>query len=191
MPKSAAPSPIASLSPHNWQWALDFVRQGGPSLVAYPDFQRAAPDAQGIWRVSDSRLARRHRSNIGTIVSDAVLIVQFMSGGRLGTVEESFVARLRPGDVFMFAGRLLQLVRIYQMTAYVRLAKAGSAALPRWNGGVIALSSTLADTMLSELDAAERGLSTAAPRCAACSPCWHYKKSGRAFLRRDCCWPKR
>jgi len=56
----------------------------------------------------------------------------------------------------MFAGRLLQLVRIYQMTAYVRLAKAGSAALPRWNGGRMPLSSTLADTMLSELDAAER-----------------------------------
>jgi ATP-dependent Lhr-like helicase len=146
----------ADLSPDNWQWALDFVRQGGPSLAAYPDFQRAAPDAQGIWRVGDSRLARRHRSNIGTIVSDAVLVVQFVSGGRLGTVEESFGARLRPGDVFMFAGRLLQLVRIYQMTAYVRLAKAGSPALPRWNGGRMPLSSTLADTMLSEFDAAER-----------------------------------
>ena len=146
----------ASLQPDGWQWALDFVRQGGPSLVAYPDFQRAAPDADGIWRVGDMRLARRHRSNIGTIVSDAVMVVQFMSGGRLGTVEESFGARLRPRDVFMFAGRLLQLVRIYQMTAYVRLAKAGSAALPRWNGGRMPLSSTLADAMLRELSAAER-----------------------------------
>lgn len=146
----------ASLQLDSWQWALDFVHQGGPSLVAYPDFQRAAPDADGIWRVGDARLARRHRSNIGTIVSDAVMVVQFMSGGRLGTLEESFGARLRPGDVFMFAGRLLQLVRIYQMTAYVRLAKAGSAALPRWNGGRMPLSSTLADAMLSELAAAER-----------------------------------
>jgi ATP-dependent Lhr-like helicase len=146
----------AALPPESWQWALDFVRQGGPSLVAYPDFQRAAPDADGIWRVCDARLARRHRSNIGTIVSDAAMMVQFMGGGRLGTVEESFGARLRPGDVFMFAGRLLQLVRIYQMTAYVRLAKAGSAALPRWNGGRMPLSSTLADAMLGELAAAER-----------------------------------
>jgi ATP-dependent Lhr-like helicase len=147
----------AALPPDSWQWALDFVRQGGPSLVAYPDFQRATPDADGIWRVGDARLARRHRSNIGTIVSDAVMVVQFMSGGRLGTLEESFVARLRPGDVFMFAGRLLRLVRIYQMTAYVRLAKAGSAALPRWNGGRMPLSSTLADAMLGELAAAGRG----------------------------------
>ncbi|MEP6604524.1 MAG: ligase-associated DNA damage response DEXH box helicase [Nitrosospira sp.] len=147
----------ADLSPDSWQWALDFIRQGGPSLVAYPDFQRAAPDADGIWRVGDARLARRHRSNIGTIVSDAAMVVQFMGGARLGTVEESFGARLRPGDVFMFAGRLLQLVRIYQMTAYVRLAKAGSAALPRWNGGRMPLSSTLADAMLGELAAAERG----------------------------------
>ncbi|MEO9061053.1 MAG: ligase-associated DNA damage response DEXH box helicase [Nitrosospira sp.] len=150
-------SAYEALPPDSWQWALDFVRQGGPSLVAYPDFQRAAPDADGVWRVADARLARRHRSNIGTIVSDAAMVVQFMGGGRLGTVEESFGARLRPGDVFMFAGRLLQLVRIYQMTAYVRLAKAGSAALPRWNGGRMPLSSTLADAMLYELAAAERG----------------------------------
>lgn len=147
----------AELSQDSWQWALDFVRQGGPSLVAYPDFKRAAPDAEGIWRVCDSRLARRHRSNIGTIVSDAAMVVQFMGGARLGTVEESFGARLRTGDVFMFAGRRLQLVRIYQMTAYVRLAKAGSAALPRWNGGRMPLSTTLADTMVGELAAADQG----------------------------------
>ena len=177
----------AALPPDSWQWALDFVRQGGPSLVAYPDFQRAAPDADGIWRVGDARLARRHRSNIGTIVSDAAMVVQFMGGGRLGTVEESFAARLRPEDVFMFAGRLLRLVRIHQMTAYVRLAKAGSAALPRWNGGRMPLSSTLADTMLGELAAAERGrYGSPEMRCAqpllALQKKWSHLPTPRSLL---------
>ena len=148
----------AQLADNDWQWALQFVRQGGASLATYPDFQRAAPDDKGIWRVPDARLARRHRSNIGTIVSDASMQVQFVSGGRLGSVEESFIARLRKGDVFMFAGRLLELVRTQQMTAYVRIAPRGSAALPRWNGGRMPLSNTLADAMLDMLEQAERGI---------------------------------
>ncbi|WAC71335.1 ligase-associated DNA damage response DEXH box helicase [Roseateles sp. SL47] len=140
-----------------WQWCLDFVRQGGPSLAAYPDYHRVVPDEQGLWRVPDARLARRHRVNIGTIVSDAAMTVQYLGGGRLGTVEEGFVARIKPGDAFMFGGRLLELVRVEQMTALVRRATAGRAALPRWNGGRMPLSSTLADAVLRELDAAHQG----------------------------------
>ncbi len=141
-----------------WQWALDFVRQGGPSLTAYPDYQRVAPDELGVWRVPDARLARRHRVNIGTIVSDASINVQYLTGGPLGSVEESFIARMKPGDAFLFGGRLLELVRIHQMTAYVRKATAGRAAVPRWNGGRMPLSNTLADAVLRELEAADRGV---------------------------------
>ena len=141
-----------------WAWCLDFVRQGGPSLAAYPDYQRVAPDDDGIWRVPDARLARRHRVNIGTIVSDASINVQYVQGGPLGSVEESFVARMKPGDCFLFGGRLLELVRIHQMTAYVKKATAGRAAVPRWNGGRMPLSNTLADAVLRELDAADHGV---------------------------------
>lgn len=139
----------------SFEWALDFVRQGGPSLAAYPDFQRAAPDEHGVWRVADARLARRHRSNIGTIVSDAAMTVQFVGGNRLGSVEESFIARLRPGDVFMFAGRKLELVLVDNMTALVRAATKGKAALPRWGGGRLPLSERLATAMLAALDEAD------------------------------------
>ncbi|GAA4430477.1 ligase-associated DNA damage response DEXH box helicase [Acidovorax lacteus] len=148
----------ARLSDAEWQWALQFVRQGGASLAQYPDFHRVVPDEDGVWRVPDARLARRHRSNIGTIVSDASLRVQFVGGATLGTVEESFVARLRAGDVFLFAGRLLELVRIEQMTAYVRRAASGQAAVPRWSGGRMPLSNTLADAMLVQFERAEQGL---------------------------------
>jgi len=146
------------LSDASWQWCLDFVHQGGPSLASYPDFQRVAPDERGVWRVPDARLARRHRVNIGTIVSDASINVQYQSGGALGSVEESFVARMKPGDCFLFGGRLLELVRLHQMTAYVKKAPAGRGAVPRWNGGRMPLSNTLADAVLRELAAADRGV---------------------------------
>lgn len=149
---------FAHLPDSAWQWALDFVRQGGASLANYPDFQRVVPDDEGIWRVPDLRLARRHRSNVGTIVSDASMQVQYLKGARLGSVEESFLSRLKPGDVFMFAGRLLELVRIEQMTAWVRRAPSGAAALPRWNGGRLPISDTLGQAMLQELQCAAQGV---------------------------------
>lgn len=145
----------------HWQWALAFVRHGGESLTAYPDYQRVEPDASGLWKVPSRRVALRHRMSIGTIVSDASLTVKFWaksgSGRSLGSVEEGFIARLRPGDCFLFAGRLLELVRVENMTVYVNRASGRKAAVPRWNGGRMPLSSELADAVVEQLGAAGRG----------------------------------
>ena len=149
---------FAELPQSSWEWALNFVRQGGASLAAYPDYQRAVPDNEGIWRVPDARLARRHRMNIGTIVSDASMVVQYMGGSKIGTVEESFAARMKPGDCFLFGGRLLELVRIHDMTAWVRRASGKRPAVPRWNGGRMPLSTTLADAVVQQLALAGEGI---------------------------------
>ncbi|MFM9927075.1 ligase-associated DNA damage response DEXH box helicase [Variovorax sp. H27-G14] len=146
-----------NLSRESWQWCLDFVSQGGASLAAYPDYRRAVPDAEGVWRVPDARLARRHRMNIGTIVSDASMAVQYLAGAKIGSVEEGFVARMKPGDCFLFGGRLLELVRIHDMTAWVRRASGKRAAVPRWNGGRMPLSNTLADAVVQQLALADEG----------------------------------
>ena len=154
---------FADLSPQAWQWCLDFVRQGGPTLAVYPDYQRVQPDDEGIWRVPDARLARRHRLNIGTISSDASMAVQFWSAGgqaggaRLGSIEENFIARLKPGECFQFAGRVLELVRVHQMTAFVKRATRKTASVPRWSGGRMPLSNTLADAMVQQLAMAAQG----------------------------------
>jgi ATP-dependent Lhr-like helicase len=149
------------LSLAQWAWALAFVRHGGLSLTAYPDYRRAEPDDQGVWRVPDARLARRHRMSIGTIVSDASIQLKFWSKGgggkQLGSVEEAFIARLKPGDGFLFAGRLLELVRVENMTAYVKRSTAKKAAIPRWNGGRMPLSSELAHAVIMRFSAAAQG----------------------------------
>jgi ATP-dependent Lhr-like helicase len=140
-----------TLSDEAWVWCLDFVSRGGASLNAYPDYRRAVPDEHGVWRVPDARLARRHRMHIGTIVSDASMVVQVVGGARLGSVEESFAARLKPGDCFLFGGRLLELVRVHEMTAWVKRASGSRATVPRWNGGRMPLSTTLADAVVQQL----------------------------------------
>lgn len=147
----------ADLSDEAWAWCLAFVSQGGASLAAYPDYQRATPDDTGIWRVPNAQLARRHRMNIGTIVSDASMTVQYLKGAKIGSVEESFAARLKPGDCFNFGGRLLELVRIHDMTAWVRKATGKRAAVPRWSGGRMPLSTTLAASMVAQLALAASG----------------------------------
>lgn len=145
------------LSPEEWGWVLDFVTRGGPALAAYPEYRRVVEE-DGLYTVPDRRVARRHRPSIGTITSDAALSVQYLTGGRLGSVEESFLARLNPGDRFIFAGKVLELEAVRDMTAYVRKARGKSGAIPRWMGGRMPLSTRLAAAVRAQLDEARRGI---------------------------------
>jgi len=141
---------FADLTAAEWSWVLDFVTRGGTALQGYPQYRRVVKTATG-YRVEDNTLARRHRMSIGTISSDTEMLVKWASGGSLGTVEESFIGRLRPGDDFMFAGRVLKLLRVKDMTAYVRASTARRTQVPRWQGGRLPLSVELADAVLEIL----------------------------------------
>ncbi|HEX4498146.1 MAG TPA: ligase-associated DNA damage response DEXH box helicase [Thermoanaerobaculia bacterium] len=156
------------LTPAEWDWTLDFVTRGGPALAAYSEYRRVV-ERDGLYTVPDRAVARRHRMSIGTITSDAALTVQYVSGGRLGTVEESFIARLRPGDRFLFAGKMLELADVRDMTARVRRAKGKSAAVPRWMGGRMPLSTELAAAVRRLLEEARDGV-FAGPEIAAMRP---------------------
>ena len=140
------------LSDAEWSWALDFVTRGGDALKAYPEYRKVERDDDGTYRVKEPAIAKRHRMSIGTIVSDAAVNVQYRGGKRLGNVEESFVARLTPGDTFVFAGTLLEFMRVENMTAYVRPGKPGSAVIPRWDGGRCPLSNEVADSIRELLE---------------------------------------
>ncbi|MGE8227266.1 MAG: ligase-associated DNA damage response DEXH box helicase [Stenotrophomonas sp.] len=135
---------FAELSLDDWTQVLQFITLGGNALQHYPEYCRVIRDADGIHRVIDHRVALRHRLSIGTISSDGALLVRMARGGALGSVEESFLSRLRPGDLFQFAGRTLRLLRLQDMTAYVRPAKQGGGVVPRWQGGRMPMSTNLA-----------------------------------------------
>ena len=138
----------AALDDASWRWALDFAARGGPALAAYPDYARII-ERFGRWYVASKAIVRKHRMSIGTITADATVDVKWLRGGRLGTVEESFIARLNEGDRFLFAGKPLILFRFDGLNAWVKRAR-GSAALqvPRWNGGRMPLSTLLSSAVL-------------------------------------------
>ena len=134
---------FAALTDAQWQAVLAFIVQGGHALQLYPEYTRVVLGGDGVYRVADRRIAQRHRLSIGTITSDGALQVKLLRGGSLGSVEESFLSRLRPRDRFQFAGRTLELVRLQDMTAYVRIAKKADGIVPRWQGGRMPMSSEL------------------------------------------------
>lgn len=159
---------FGTLTDEEWGWTIDFVTRGGESLRAYPEFQRAV-EVDGVFTVPNEEIAKRHRMSIGTIVSDAAMNVALVGGGFLGTIEESFLARLKPGDRFLFAGRPLEFVRIKDMTAYVRKASRSGNLVPRWAGGRLPLSNELSQAIREELELAKYGVIDS-PEMEAVSP---------------------
>jgi ATP-dependent helicase Lhr and Lhr-like helicase len=147
----------AGLEDDEWAWVLDFVTRGGEALRAYPEFQRVV-ERDGVYVVEDRQVARRHRMAIGTIVSDAAITVQYLRGARLGSVEESFIARLKPGDRFVFSGKPLEFVRVRDMKAWVRKASSTKGAIPRWMGARMPLSTELASALRRRLEEAGKGV---------------------------------
>ncbi len=140
-----------SISLDEWYWLLNFITTGGDSLQAYDEYRKVIIE-NGIYKVESRTIAMRHRLSVGTIVGDSSMYVRLLSGKYLGTIEEYFISRLSPGDVFWFAGRNLELVRIKEMEAQVRKSNKKSGAVPSWQGGRMPLSSQLSEMIRTKLD---------------------------------------
>ncbi len=145
-----------NLSRVDFEWTLDFIVTGGSTLHAYDDFRRVQKLGDRFVML-DEKMAKRHRFSIGTITSDASMLVRYVSGPKLGSVEEQFLSRLQPGDRFLLAGKLLELVRIADNAAWVRKAKGTPTSIPRWQGGRLPLSTQLAAAVRDRLDRARSG----------------------------------
>lgn len=146
----------SDLTDNEWQWCLQFITQGGSALRAYPQFSRVQ-EIDGFYRAAGSFAGHLHRMSIGTITSDSSVLVRFVRGAVLGTVEESFIGRLKPGSRFSFAGHTLELVRVRDMTAYVRRSNSRRGVVTQWLGGRMPLSSQLAQAVREKLTQAHAG----------------------------------
>jgi ATP-dependent helicase Lhr and Lhr-like helicase len=140
-----------NLSEDAFQWAIQFITSGGEALSAYPDFAKTVFE-DGKLKVKDKRTAMRHRLHMGTIVSDPVLTVKYLGGGRLGTIEEWFIAKLKPGDIFWFGGKVLELIQVRDMVVSVKRSNKKQGQVPQWMGGRMPLSSQLSELIRLELD---------------------------------------
>lgn len=134
---------FAYITEEEWQFCLQFISTGGQALQGYDEFHKVVPGEDGIWRVHSRKLAMRHRLSIGTIVSDTLMTIRMAGGGYLGHVEEYFISKLKPGDVFWFAGYNLELVRVEGLVVRVRKTNQQAGLVPSWMGGRMPLSAEL------------------------------------------------
>ncbi|MGB8191614.1 MAG: ligase-associated DNA damage response DEXH box helicase [Chitinophagaceae bacterium] len=141
------------LLPEEWQEILQFITAGGTALQQYDEYKKVEI-IDGLYRITSRRTAMRHRLHIGTIVSDPMMKVRFMTGGYIGVIEEWFISRLKPGDNFTLAGRNLELIMIKDMTVLVRKATGKKSIVPSWQGGRMPLSATLGKKLREKLDEA-------------------------------------
>ncbi|MGK7369093.1 MAG: ligase-associated DNA damage response DEXH box helicase, partial [Candidatus Halalkalibacterium sp. M3_1C_030] len=145
-----------TLNDKEWNWILDFLTTGGKSLTRYDEYSKVVEE-EGLYKVKDKKIIRRHRMSIGTIASDTMMKVKYLKGASLGGIEEWFITKMNPGDTFWFAGRALELVRIKDMTAYVRRSNTSKAKVPSWMGGRMSLSSNMSALLRHKLHEAIDG----------------------------------
>ncbi|MFY0671883.1 MAG: ligase-associated DNA damage response DEXH box helicase [Bacteroidia bacterium] len=139
-----------SIDDDEWNWCLNFITSGGESLNAYDEFHKVIVE-EGVFKVINRRVAMRHRLSIGTIVSDAELAVRYQDGKFIGTIEERFITRLLPGDVFVMAGLTLEFIRVKEMTVQVKPSKKKKAIVPSWGGGRMPLSAQMSEVLRNQL----------------------------------------
>ncbi len=144
---------FADMTKEEWTEVLHYIVNGGKALTQYDEYQKVEIE-NAVYKIKNRRMAMRHRMHIGTIVSDAMLRVKFVSGGFIGVIEEYFISKLNPGDVFTLAGRNLALVRIKDMTAFVEKSNSKKSIVPSWVGGRMPLSANLGRKLRETFDEA-------------------------------------
>jgi ATP-dependent helicase Lhr and Lhr-like helicase len=148
---------FADLKRSEFNHLLDFITTGGKTLAQYDEFLKVEIE-NGLFKVNSRRVAMRHRLSIGTITSDVSIRIKWLSGGSLGTIEESFISKLKPGNTFWFAGRSLEFINLKEMTAYVKKSNARKGMIPSWMGGRMPLSSQLSAVFRDKLDEVAHGI---------------------------------
>ena len=140
-----------ALSRAQWEWVLNFLVLGSQSLQTYDEYKKVEVLEDGLFKVTNRGVAMRHRFQIGTIVGDANLTVRYQKGGYIGTIEEWFISKLQQGEVFTFAGRNLEFIRIRDMQALVRNSSKKTSKVPSWMGGRLTLSAQMSELLRREL----------------------------------------
>jgi ATP-dependent Lhr-like helicase len=129
---------------------VDFVSTGGYALKSYDKYRRIVKGLDGLWRARNDETVRRHRMNVGAIVSPAMLSVRIGTGkgrnpGRkIGEVEEGYLEVLEVGDTFVFAGQVWRLMAVTGLDVMVMPAPGQDAKMPSWGGSKFAISTFLA-----------------------------------------------
>lgn len=139
------------LTYEEFQWCLNFIVYGSSSLGSYDEYKKVSIDENGRYFIDDRGIAMRHRLQMGTIVTGTDITVKYVTGGYIGSIEEYFISQLSRGDVFVFAGRTLEFVRLKGMVAQVRNSKRKKGKVVNWMGSRMPLTSQLGELLREEM----------------------------------------
>ncbi|EAZ82572.1 ligase-associated DNA damage response DEXH box helicase [Algoriphagus machipongonensis] len=145
------------LSRNDMDWLIDFITKGGASLGSYEDFLKVTLQEDGLYRVTNRRIAMKHRLSMGTIVSEAMMKVKFKNGSYLGSVEEYFISKMKIGGRFFFAGKSLELLQVKDMNAIVKVSNKKTSNVVSWMGARMSLSSKLSEKIREILEEYNKG----------------------------------
>jgi ATP-dependent Lhr-like helicase len=150
----------AGLPRDEFDAVVGFVANGGYALKSYERYAKLRPTPEGRLRLAHPRMAQAYRLNVGTIIEDEMLKVRLMrsrrgagkaagvhAGRLLGEIEEGFINGLSIGDTFVFAGEVVRLESVEDLTAFVTRASSEEPAIPSYEGGKFPLSTFLAATV--------------------------------------------
>ena len=140
--------PFRTLTRETFDRVLRYLDGGGVSLErAYRDtFGKVIINADGHLAHPRTRTTRDYFQNIGTISTESMITVK-VGRRNLGQLEESFLKRMKPGDVFVLNGRALRLVSTSILSAKAVAADGSLPTVPRW-GAKMPLASGLGDEVI-------------------------------------------
>ena len=159
-----------TLTEEKWQWLLNFLVMGSQSLQSYDEYKKVDIEEDGKFKVNNRGVAMRHRFQIGTIVGDVNLAVKYQKGGYIGSIEEFFISKLNKGDVFTFAGRNLEFIRIKEMTVQVRNSNKKTNKISSWMGSRLTLSAQMSELLRNELYSSSEPLKNQSIEIRALAP---------------------
>ena len=159
-----------TLTEEKWQWLLNFLVMGSQSLQSYDEYKKVDIEEDGKFKVNNRGVAMRHRFQIGTIVGDVNLAMKYQKGGYIGSIEEFFISKLNKGDVFTFAGRNLEFIRIKEMTVQVRNSNKKTNKISSWMGSRLTLSAQMSELLRNELYSSSEPLKNQSIEIRALAP---------------------
>ncbi|WP_292890898.1 ligase-associated DNA damage response DEXH box helicase [Nonlabens sp.] len=145
------------LTYEEFEWCLKFIVYGSSSLASYDEYKKVSIDEDGRYFIDDRGIAMRHRLQMGTIVTGTDITVKYLTGGYIGSIEEYFISQLSRGEVFVFAGRTLEFIRLKGMVAQVRNSTRKKGKVTNWMGSRMPLSSQLGELLREEMQNFQTG----------------------------------
>lgn len=147
--------PFRDLDRGTFDRVIEYLEGGGRSLQArYRETFGKIEEREGRYFTVSKKVEREYLANVGTIHADGMVSVM-LNRRRLGSVEERFVKGLKPGDIFVLAGKTVKLIESSPSAVLVENAAGRLPTVPSWNANKMPLASGIADEVArlrTELD---------------------------------------